>query len=176
MGFVQEVTSVQNVAIDKIKSSMDEYSFACIRGLINVDDVNFAMENLRNRFSRKDDNPVIGEMPTDIHKNFQKLLVGGVSQTTNVHITRFFRVIYNPLWEEDIYHMHKLFCIIARLRNKIAGLPDNFALEKIEDNRLCLSRQAILSGKDYHRHGLYITFRAFYRFRQNANKLRQKSR
>ncbi len=134
----RSVFSVQN--IDEIdigiaQKLLRENKVICFRGLVTSDAVQNALKLLAQNFKKENDNPTIGESPKQIQGNFQKLLVGGKTNSGN-YLTRLFRTFYNPLWDEDIYGMHKIFKKMIRIRNRLAGMPDDFALEVIEDNGL----------------------------------------
>lgn len=133
---VFNVGEFDQLPIDEIKEYLANYNFACIRGLINPEDVKNALRKMQEKFSRQDDNPVIGEANDAVrsHVNYQKLLLGEVSQTGG-YASRFFRTIYNPMWQPDIYGMKEtVFRKMVIVRNRLINREDEYASEKIEDN------------------------------------------
>jgi hypothetical protein len=130
-----EVDDVNDLSVDELKSSLDADSFACIRNLVKPKEVELAVQKLKTTFDPKMDHATVGESPKDIQENFQKLLVGGITQD-GLYLTRFFRTFYNPMWSADIYGMHDIYKRMIRVRNLLGGLPQDFALNEIESNGL----------------------------------------
>ncbi len=127
--------SIKELDFNQIKNNLDSKSIAVIRGLISKKDIDIAINKIKEYFSREKDNPTIGESPKDIQKNFQKLLIGGHTHS-GLYLTRFFRTFYNPLWAEDIFKMHHIYRLMIKIRNLCADYPENFAIDKIEENGL----------------------------------------
>ena len=130
------VDSPSKTPVNQLNKVMERDTFACIRGVISKEETEEALKTLAVRFSRSNDSPSLGERPEQVRTNFQKLIVGGESRTRSNDDARLFRVLYNPIWEEDIYGLRDIFIRLAKVRNVIAGLPESFAIDRIEPNGL----------------------------------------
>lgn len=133
---VFNITEFDQLPIQEVKDYLAKYNFACIRGLIDPNDVKNALQKMQSSFSRENDNPVIGEANDAVRSNvnFQKLLLGEVSQTGG-YASRFFRTIYNPMWQDDIYGMREsIFRKMVIVRNRLIDREDTYASDEIEDN------------------------------------------
>ncbi len=128
-------SSYDEIDFKLVKKNLELNSVVVIRGLVSKDDINQAVRKIKNNFDKNKDHPTIGESPKDIQNNFQKLLVGGHTHS-GLYLTRFFRTFYNPIWSENIYGMHHIYKLMIKIRNKCSNYPENFALEKIEENGL----------------------------------------
>lgn len=125
-------SNVDELDLDALKDVMSEHTFACIRGLVSPQEVATAKAALRENFNPQLDHPSHGEPKGAAKKNFQKLAVGGAMQC-GVYRPRFFRTIYNPLWEPNVYQMHDIFERMCQVRNKILDKPIDYAIDTIED-------------------------------------------
>ncbi len=129
---------------EQIMASLAMNKFLCIRGLIAESIVQKAKQALRERFSRANDHPSIGESPTDVQGNFQKLSVGFIRGKHHIASSysygRLLRVFFNPLWAEDIYAMHGIFRILSAVRNQLIGKPINFAIGRVDEGLWTASR------------------------------------
>jgi hypothetical protein len=125
------INSLETLSVDLIHQSLNRDGFVCIRGLIDEAEIVAARQQLKERFSKSNDLPSVGEEPQKVQSNFQKLRVG-TSPGYPLN-TRLVRTIYNPLWEEDIYGMHPIFRKMVLLRNKLLGKDENFASGRVED-------------------------------------------
>ncbi len=118
----------------EILSSLSSNKFVCLRGILSPSKVKQAKNTLTQQFSRANDHPTIGESPEDVRQNFQKLSIGCARGKHHLgSYGRLLRVFFNPLWEEDIYHMHDVFRQLVIVRNKLMGKPINCASNTIED-------------------------------------------
>lgn len=115
----------------EVRRIMVKYSFCRIRGLFGAAEIRAGLESLRRGFDPSLDNPVIGEAPGAVMKNFQKLAIGGTMQSW-AYRPRFIRILYNPLWEADIYGLHGLFRKLAALRNRLQGHPEGYAIDTVD--------------------------------------------
>ena len=127
--------SYEDIDFQLVKKNLELNSVVVIRGLVSKDEINQAVRKIKNNFDKNKDHPTIGESPKDIQNNFQKLLVGGHTHS-GLYLTRLFRTFYNPIWSENIYGMHHIYKLMIKIRNKCSNYPENFALEKIEENGL----------------------------------------
>ena len=106
----------------------------CLRGLLSPAKVRQAKKTLSLKFSQVNDHPTIGESPSDVQQNFQKLSIGCARGKHHLgSYGRLLRVFFNPLWQEDIYQMHDIFKQLIAIRNKLMSKPINFASDTIEE-------------------------------------------
>lgn len=126
---------LSEINLPAIHEKMNTDSFAGIRGLVDRAELRRCIQRLQARFDVANDHPTTGEGPRAVQSNFQKLLVGGVKRKYN-NFPRFFRSFYNPIWAEDIYGLRATFTTVAQVRNLLANLPLDFAIDKIEPNGL----------------------------------------
>lgn len=160
--FEQNVISVDRpdqIPLDQFMETMLRDTFVCIRGIITPQETETARQALTARFSRSNDHPATGQSADAVRRNFQKLNVGGENRSASNDDARLFRAFYNPIWEEDIYKMRDVFIRVAKVRNLIAELPEDFALDKIEPNGLWTAariHQYPSGGGFFRRHTDYV--------------------
>ncbi|GAF79407.1 unnamed protein product, partial [marine sediment metagenome] len=121
------------IDVELVDRLMVRDSFACIRGLFDPVQIGNVYESIKSGFSAAKDNPAIGEKPGAVMKNFQKISIGGAGMHWDYR-PRFMRVLYNPLWEPDVYGMHETFRRLAAVRNRLQGKPVGYAIDVVEDN------------------------------------------
>jgi hypothetical protein len=154
-----EIDSLADFPRQDFNLSMQKHSYACFRGLINTESIYQSLLKINAVFDCTKDFPATGQNPDAIRHNFQKLTIGGESRTASNDDARFFRVFYNPLWEEDIYGLRNALTVLAKFRNVIANLPIDFAIEKTEANGLWTAarfHQYPAGGGFFRRHTDYI--------------------
>jgi hypothetical protein len=155
-----EVTSPSEIDIEALKDAMERRTFVCIRGLVSPQSMYDAFERISANFDRSLDAPASGQSADAVRRNFQKINLGGESRTANNDDARFFRAFYTPFWEKDIWGMHDSLKMLSRVRNLLAGLDEDFALERIEDNGLWTAarfHQYPQGGGFFRRHTDHVT-------------------
>lgn len=156
---VFEVESPESIPLAAFKDKMRKDTFACIRGIISPEEVSIAISNLSGLFSSKNDHPGVGQSADAVRTNFQKLNIGGESRSRANDDARLFRAFYNPIWAEDIYQFRDAFIRLARVRNVLAELPIDFAIDKVESNGLWTAariHQYPAGGGFFRRHTDYV--------------------
>jgi hypothetical protein len=154
-----EVESAEEIPMDAFVDAMERRTFACIRGLVSPAQMEAAHQRIVARFDRAKDHPASGQPPDAVRRNFQKINLGGESRTASNDDARFFRAFYNPLWEEDVWGLRSAFTQLARVRNRLAALPHDFAIDKIESNGLWTAarfHQYPRGGGFFRRHTDYV--------------------
>jgi hypothetical protein len=154
-----EVESPEEINLEAFATAMDKRTFTCIRGLVLPQEIEAAYELIVKRFDRSKDHPASGQPAGAVRTNFQKINLGGESRTANNDDARFFRAFYNPIWEEDIWGLRSAFIQLAKVRNRLAGLAQDFAIEKIEPNGLWTAarfHQYPRGGGFFRRHTDYV--------------------
>jgi hypothetical protein len=155
-----EVASPLEIDVKDFKDAMERRTFACIRGLVSEQSMYDVYDRIVSRFDRSLDAHPSSQTPASVRSNFQKINLGGESRSANHDDARFFRAFYSPLWEEDVWGTHASMRMLARVRNLLAGLDDNFALEGIEENGLWTAarfHQYPQGGGFFRRHTDYVT-------------------
>jgi hypothetical protein len=154
-----EVESPQELRLDAVMDAMERRTFACIRGLVSPREMQAAHQRIVERFDRSKDQPAKGHSPDAVRANFQKILLGGESRSASNDDARCFRSCYNPFWEEDVWGLHAGLTQLAKVRNRLAGLPDEFALKGTEANGLWTAarfHQYPKGGGFFRRHTDYV--------------------
>ncbi len=154
-----QVTSPQDIPLDVFKDVMERRTFSIIRGLVTPQEMYDAYARISECFDRSKDYPASGQPAELVRTNFQKINLGGESRTANNDDARFFRAFYNPIWADDIWGLRSAFIRLAQVRNHLAGLPPDFAIERIESNGLwsaCRFHQYPLGGGFFRRHTDYV--------------------
>ena len=126
-------TSVDDLPLEQFHEQMERDTFACIRGIFSREEVNACWNKMVELFSSENDHATYGQSPTAIRENFQRLNIGGESKRASHTDARLFRVFYNPIWSEDTFGMRDIFRRLAMVRNALADLPRDFAIDKIEE-------------------------------------------
>ena len=154
-----EVGSAAEIPLEAFNDAMTRRTFACIRGIVQENEMRAALQRITERFDRKLDHPAAGQPPDAVRSNFQKINLGGESRTASNDDARFFRAFYNPFWADDVWGMRSAFQRLSQVRNLLAGLPLDFALTDIEPNGLWTAarfHQYPAGGGFFRRHTDYV--------------------
>lgn len=154
-----EVEDAEALPMEAFVDAMERQTFACIRGIVGEAEMRTALGRIVAGFDRSKDHPASGQPPDAVRRNFQKINLGGEWRGASNDDARFFRAFYNPLWEEDIWGLREAFKKLARVRNRIAGLPSDFAIDRIESNGLWTAarfHQYPRGGGFFRRHTDYV--------------------
>ncbi len=122
-----------------VAAAVDRDSFACIRGLFSADEIHAGRESIQRQWDESADLPSLGQDPSTVRSNWQKLVIGGAN-TTGVDRPRCFRTLFNPLLAEDRYGLHDVFRRLASLRNRLQDLPEDYARDRVQDGLWTASR------------------------------------
>ncbi|UYG06239.1 hypothetical protein [Halomonas sp. M4R1S46] len=133
------VTNLSDLDDEKLRSVLDENSFAIITGLITEDEILEGKKALRNAFSIDNDKPATGESPESIQKNYQKLSIGG-GELREKDLSKCVRTFYNPIFSPDIYGLRNAFRQAAMIRNIVTGFDKDFAIDSVQDGFWTASR------------------------------------
>lgn len=132
MDAILRVSNIDQIDRNIVNQILERNGYAIIRGLFDVEQLNLSMEKFKQQFSQKNDSPTVGETPKDVQSNFQKVLIGGKTQSDD-YLARFFRVFYNPIWDKNIYDMRDNFKTLIKVRNILMGVRENFAMSQVEE-------------------------------------------
>lgn len=122
-----------DVIRNAVQSALDPNNVIIIRGYFSAHEVSSGLLNLRKNFDPDKDAATVGETPDMVMRNFQKMNIGGIFNT-KIYRPRFLRAVYNPIWDEDIYHLRTLFRKFAGLRNAILDYEIGYAIDTIEED------------------------------------------
>lgn len=154
-----EVGSAEDIDIAAFVDAMERRTYACIRGLVTPQAMYDAHERIVKGFDPRQDHAASGQAADAVRSNFQKINLGGEWRGASNDDARFFRAVYNPIWADDIWGMRSSFVQLAKVRNRLAGLPSDFALDKIEPNGLWTAarfHQYPKGGGFFRRHTDYV--------------------
>lgn len=112
---------------------MELDGIVAMRGLIDPAEVRRSLDTLKRGFSAANDRKRGRGEYHLVKTNYQRMLVGCTGGAPGYTNPRLYRTFYNPLWEDDIFGMHATFRQMARIRNQLSGLPDDYATEAEQD-------------------------------------------
>lgn len=136
---VVEIEAPGSLDAELVARFVSEHGFAIIRGLVSGGSLENARRAIAEQFDPHKDSPAIGTPADAAMRNFQKIVIGGGAQR-GYYVPRFARILYNPLWADDIYGMREIFRKLAQLRNRLQGYPENYAVDQAEDGLFTASR------------------------------------
>lgn len=134
--------TLDDAPIFELRQALASCGYVRVRGVCSRAQIDAGLTRLRQSFDRRDDHPTIGEAPSEVRTNFQKLSIGTARGPHRVGepFARLLRVLFNPLIAGDTYGLHGVFRTAARLRNRMLGLPEEFALASIDGGLFTASR------------------------------------
>ena len=129
-----EARSVAEVPYDAVRSALAERSIARVRGLFDRDQIRAVLRGIAARFDASADRRHDPRDTEAIRRNFQKLQIGANSGiATRRTLGRFLRILYNPIFADDIHGMRAHFVTLAQFRNRLFGLPEDHAVHGTSD-------------------------------------------
>jgi hypothetical protein len=129
-------SSIEKLPLKKIQEIMKKYRTCIISGLINESELNLPMKKLKKYIKENEDLPSIGENPKKA-RGFLMKFVSRIRSTKPPGVTTVVkRDIYNPLHKNDKWGFHNIFIKLAKVRNILMQKPIDFALGKIEKNKM----------------------------------------
>lgn len=144
-GLLDSVTyiasSLEDLDYERIREDVRRTSLARIRGLLDRRTIRSCLSRIQGGFDRSRDRKHDPRDADAVRTNFQKLQIGANSGAdTRRTLGRFLRILYNPIFAEDIYGLRASFAMTARFRNRLYGLPDGFAVEGTDDGFFTCAR------------------------------------
>jgi len=135
------VGDLESLDVERVRADLREHAIARISGLLDRDRMLAALRDIGATFEGAKDRKHDPRDTEAVRRNFQKLQVGANSgMDTRRTLGRFLRILYNPIFAEDIYGLRDSFAQVARLRNRLYGLPNEFAVEGTDDGLFTCSR------------------------------------
>lgn len=130
--------TLESLPYSRIHEALQEHSLARVTGLFNAEEVLRARRNVEKQFDPRNDRKHDPRDTDAVRTNMQKLQVGAV--TPGYSIPRFLRMLFNPIFADDIYDMRDFFVTLARFRNLLYELPGDFAVFGTEQGLWTASR------------------------------------
>ncbi len=128
-----EIDSIHDLSRVDILKILERNTFVGIRGLFSPKELKSSLSLIEKKIHTQEVYPAVGNHNSLVQKNHQKIVIGGGSQRS-YYVPRCLRVVYNPIWSENIFKMRKHFKLLAAVRNKILGKPLSYAISKIESD------------------------------------------
>lgn len=133
--------SLDRLDYERIRDDVRRTSLARIRGLLDRPTIRACLARIKNGFDRSRDRKHDTRDTDAVRTNFQKLQIGANSGAdTRRTLGRFLRILYNPIFAADVYGLRESFAITARFRNRLYGLPEDFAVEGTDDGFFTCAR------------------------------------
>jgi hypothetical protein len=105
-----------------------------VRGLFDPAAIRAVTARIAARFDPAADRKHDPRDTEAVRTNFQKLVVGGITGVNAQRaLARLVRMLYNPIFRDDVHGMRAHFVRLARLRNRLFGLREDFAVHGTED-------------------------------------------
>lgn len=125
---------VTQVDVSAVRAALASHAVARIRGLFDPVEVRRLRDGIAAGFAAANDRKHDPRDTEAVRTNFQKIVVGGITGTDQHRsLARFLRMLFNPIFAEDVYGMRATFVRLARLRNRLFGLADDFAVYGTDD-------------------------------------------
>lgn len=136
-----EGDDVESLPYDAIRDAVAAHAMVRVRGLFDRDEIRAALAGIAAGFSAARDERHDPADTDAVRRNFQKLQVGANSGVNSRRtLGRFMRMLYNPIFADDIYGMRSHFVTLARFRNLLYKLPVDFAVHGTDDGYWTCSR------------------------------------
>ena len=137
-----QFNNFNSLKFKEIRSACDDYNLAVIKNFISVEEIEYCKKIIKKRFSESDDKIRQKDEYYKVATNFQRLCVGYGTNPGSGEIrnSRLFRILFNPIFEDDIYRMHNIFKKLIILRNLLYGINENFCLNEPEQGVFSCSR------------------------------------
>ena len=132
---------LEDLDYDRIREDLRKSSIARIVGLVDRETARAGLRKIQEQFSAANDRKHDPRDTDAIRRNFQKLQVGAKSGGDHRRtLGRFLRILYNPIFAEDIYGLREAFIQTARFRNRLYNLPLDFAVSGTDDGFFTCAR------------------------------------
>jgi hypothetical protein len=129
------------VDYDALRTTLSARSIVRVTGLFDRAALRAALHRIAERFDARQDCKHDPRDTLAVRRNFQKLQIGANSGVgTRRTLGRFLRVLFNPIFADDIYGLREHFVTLARFRNRLYGLPSDYAVQGIDDGFFTCAR------------------------------------
>ncbi len=116
-----------------LRAALREHTVVRIRGLFDPDEIRALKRGIAARFDAGNDRKHDPRDTEIIRTNFQKLQVGCSSGLGTRDLGRVLRMLFNPIFADDVFGMRAHFVHLARFRNLLYGLERDFAVFGTDD-------------------------------------------
>lgn len=131
----------EDVPYPALHRVLEAHHIARVRGLFERDRVRAVLASIACRFDRGRDRRHDPQDTEAVRSNFQKLQIGANSGIdTRRTLGRFLRILYNPIFADDVHGMRAHFVTLARFRNGLYGLPRDHAVHGTDDGFFTCAR------------------------------------
>ncbi|WP_338512248.1 hypothetical protein [Pseudomonas trivialis] len=116
------ITNLGDVAAlrQKIVDDVAQRGFTSLRGLISRTEIAQCLVTINEYANTREHLASSGVSPAQIRQNMSKWSIGGQS-TSQSNLARFMLTIYNPLFQEDMFGLHKHFETLIDVRDILIG-------------------------------------------------------
>ena len=136
-----ESTDLASLDYSSIRNALAPGCVVRVRGLFDPFEIRKVREGIEARFEAGLDRKHDPRDTNAIRGNLQKLQIGfGSGMDPTRVLGRFLRMLYNPIFAEDVLGARKHFITLARFRNLLYGLPREFAVHGTDDGYWTASR------------------------------------
>ena len=132
---IRKITLNSNLDFNryKILKDLDNYGYLLINGLFDRGNLRSKLKIIKEKYSSLKEHSSLSGNPKLIQNNFHKFCVGSASHNGQ-KVYRLHRVIYNPLWSQDLFKLRDIFLKLCFFRNKLLGFEKNYCTLNIENN------------------------------------------
>lgn len=124
-----EATSLGAVPYEDLRQALERHAVVCVRGLFDRAVIRRTHASIVEGFSARNDRRHDPRDTDAVRRNLQKLQVGANSGVNSRRtLGRFMRMLYNPIFADDIYGMRAHFTTLAKFRNRLYQLPEAHAV------------------------------------------------
>ena len=135
------VSDLDDLDIERVRCDLREHSIARVSGILDRDRLLAILADIGSTFDAARDRKHDPRDTEAVRRNFQKLQVGANSgMDTRRTLGRFLRILYNPIFADDIYGLRATFAEVARLRNLLYGWPREFAVHGTDKGMFTCAR------------------------------------
>ncbi|MEX2204922.1 MAG: hypothetical protein WEF50_01705 [Myxococcota bacterium] len=129
-----QANSLDEVPYPEVRETLRQHTVVRIRGLFDPEEIRATKREIAARFDPANDRKHDPRDTEIIRTNFQKLQVGCTSgMGTTRDLGRVLRMLFNPIFADDVYGMRRHFVLLARFRNLLYELDRDFAVFGTEE-------------------------------------------
>lgn len=116
--------SPEDLDYSELRRALEGASIVRVRGLFDRERLRAILARIAANFEMSNDRRHDPRDTDAVRRNFQKLQIGANSGVnTRRTLGRFLRILYNPIFAEDVYGLRSSFVTLAQFRNGLYGLP-----------------------------------------------------
>lgn len=132
---------LDDLRYSRVRDAVATQGLARVRGLFDRAEIRRVHADLVSRFDPSLDRRHDPRDTDAVRRNFQKLQIGANSGVNSRRtLGRFVRILYNPIFADDIHGMRRHFVRLARFRNRLFELPDDHAVHGTDEGYWTCSR------------------------------------